>query len=67
MSRVVLPGGDVYSVFIWLVVPVIVGVTGTGAAIAWIFWSWLGCPIFKITYIFTLYLGSAVFPCYDEF
>ena len=37
VSRVVLPGGDVYFVFTWLVVPVIVGVTGTEAAVAWLF------------------------------
>ena len=48
-------------VFTWLVLPVIVGVTGTEAAVAWLFWSWLGCSIFKISYAFTLYLGGAVF------
>ena len=67
VSRVVLPGGDVYSAFTWLVIPVIVSVTGTEAAAVCPFWSWLGCFIFKITYCFILYLGGAVFPCYNQF
>ena len=67
VSEVVLPGGWCSFCFTWLVIPRIVGVTGTEVAIAWVFWSWLDCPIFKITYTFTLYLWSAIFPCYDEF
>ena len=68
VSRVVLPGGDVYSVFTWLVIPVIVSVTGTETAAMCPFWSWVGYFIFSITYCFFLYLGGgATFPCYDEF
>ena len=67
VSRVVLPGDDVYFVFTWLVIPVIVSVTGTETAVVCPFWSLLGCFIFKVTYCFILYLGGAIIPCYDEF
>ena len=50
VSEMVLPGGDVYSVFIWLVVPLVVGVTHTETAVVCPFWSWLGCFMTKITY-----------------
>ena len=49
MSKVVLPGDDLYSVFTWLVVPVVVTVTGTETAVVFPFWYWLGCIICKIT------------------
>ena len=67
LSRVVLPRGDVYSVFTLLAVPVVVSVTGTETAAMCPFWSWVGYFIFEITYCFFLYLGGAIFPCYNEF
>ena len=67
VSRVVLPGGAVYFVFIWLVVPVIVTFTCAETAAMCLFWCHLGYFIFEITYCFFLYLGGAVSPGYDEF
>ena len=68
VSRVILPVDDVYFVFIWLVIPVIVSVAHTETTVVCPFWSWLGCFIFEITYCFILYLGrGAVSPCYNEF
>ena len=56
--RVILPGGAVYSVFIWLVVPVIVTSTCAETAAICLFWCQLGCFIFGISYCFLLYLGE---------
>ena len=56
VSRVVLPGVDVYSVFTWLVTPVIVSVTGGEPTAMFPFWSWVGYFIFGVTYCFFLYL-----------
>ena len=58
VSRVVLPGGAVYSVFIWLVVPVLVTSTCTKTAAMCLFWCQLGYFLFGITYCFLLYLGG---------
>ena len=46
VSRVVLPGGAVYSVFIWLVVPVIVTYTCAETAAMCLVWCQLGYFIF---------------------
>ena len=56
MSRVILPGAAVYSVFIWLVVQVVVTSTCTETAAMCLFWCQLGYFIFEITYCFLLYL-----------
>ena len=51
----VLPGGNgVHFPFIWLVVPVIEGVTGTETAVVCPFWYWLSCFMIKITYCCTV-------------
>ena len=47
-------GGGVHFAFTWLVIPVIVGVTGTETAVVCPFWSWLGCFMTKITYCCTV-------------
>ena len=52
VSRVVLPGGAVYSVFIWLVVPVVVTSTCAETAAMCLFWCQLGYFVFGITYSF---------------
>ena len=57
VSRVILPGGAVYSVFIWLVVPVDVTSTCTETAAMYLFWCQFGYSIFGVTYCFLLYLG----------
>ena len=54
MSEAVLPGGGAHFAFTWLVVPVIVGVTGTETVVVSPFWSWLGCFMTKITYCCTV-------------
>ena len=51
-------GGGVRFAFTWLVVPVVVGFTGTETAVVCPFWSWLGCFMTKITYCCIMYRGG---------
>ena len=71
MSKVVLPGGGVHFAFTWLVVPVVVGITGTGTVVVCPFWSWLSSFMTKIacccTVVSCTWRGGAVFPCYEKF
>ena len=63
-------GGGVHFAFTWLVVPVLVGVSGTETVVVCLFWSWLSCFMTKITYCCTVVSctwGGAIFPCYDKF
>ena len=63
-------GGGIHFPFIWLVVPVVEGVTGTETAVVCPFWYCLSCFTIKITYCCTVVSctwGGAIFPCYNEF